>query len=371
MHRLRPGRIDGWSVRRRVRAVAWLLALLIVVAALPTAHSWLRATAFTAEVVLQLPAGPLSWATGEPSRQAFAWGGDGAGNGHLTLPDGDNERPAIILVLGADPAPADDERVLRLTGGLARIGFVVLLHESEDLNAAVVLPSEIPRLAGAFEALAAHPRVNEDEIGYVALSAGGSLAIVAASQPAIADRVAYVVALGPYYDAATLTASVVSYAFRGPEGIEEWEPAGIARRVVRNTLLAGLPEAERAAVEGGAAPQSAGGAAVAELLQRPPLARAEELVEALGPEQIAHLEAVSPRYALGGLRAPLFLLHDRADEFIPWTESEALAEAHEPASYHRLDLFAHVEPDPGNVEHMLRDGSRILRLVVRILEDSR
>ena len=68
-----------------------------------------------------------------------------AGRGQLTLPEGDNERPAIILVLGADPAPSDDERVLSLTGGLARIGFVVLLTESDDLNAAVVLPSENPR----------------------------------------------------------------------------------------------------------------------------------------------------------------------------------------------------------------------------------
>lgn len=371
MHRLHPGRIDGWSVRRRVRALAALIVLLTIVAAVPTAHSFLRATAFTADVVLQLPVRPLAWATHAPSVEYVEWGGERAGRGQLTLPEGDNERPAIILVLGADPAPADDERVLSLTGGLARIGFVVLLHESDDLNAAVVLPSEIPRLVGAFETLAAHPRVNEEEIGYVALSAGGSLAIVAASQPRIAERVAYVVALGPYYDAETLAASVTSYSFRGPEGIEEWEPAGIARRVVRNTLLAGLPEADRAAIEAGEATQSAGGAAVAELLRLPTLDRAEELIASLPPAQRAHLEAVSPRYAIDGLRAPLYLLHDRSDEFIPWTESETMAEAHAPDIYHRLDLFQHVEPDPGNVEHMLRDGWRILRLVVGILEDAR
>ncbi len=371
MHRLHPGRIDDWSVRRRVRAVAALLVLLAVVAALPTAHSYLRATAFSADVVLQLPVRPLAWATHAPTIEDFEWGGEGSGRGQLTLPAGDDQQPAIILVLGADPAPADDERVLSLTGGLARVGFAVLLTESDDLNAAVVLPSEIPRLAGAFEALAAHPRVRQDRVGYVALSAGGSLAIVAASQPQIADRVAYVVALGPYYDAASLAAAVTSYSFRGPDGVEDWEPAGIARRVVRNTLLAGLPEAERAAIEAGGTPQSAGGSAVAELLQRPSLARAEALLQALPPEQRAHLAAVSPRYAIDGLRAPFYLLHDRSDEFIPWTESGAMAEAREPDIYHRLDLFQHVEPDPGNVEHMLRDGWRIIRLVVRILEDSR
>ncbi len=371
MHRLHPRRIEGWSVRRRVRVVVWLLMLLTVVAAAPTAHSCLRATAFTADVVLQLPVRPLAWSTHAPSVEDIEWSGEVGGRGQLTLPEGDNERPAIILVLGADPAPSDDDRVLSLTGGLARIGFVVLLTESDDLNAAVVLPSEIPRLVGAFEALEQHPRVNKEQIGYVALSAGGSLAIVAAAQPEIADRVWYVVALGPYYDAETLAAAVTSYRFRGPEGIEEWEPAGIARRVVRNTLLAGLPEAERAAIEAGEAAQTAGGAAVAELLQLPTLDRAEELIASLPAAQRAHLEAVSPRYSSGGLRAPLYLLHDRSDEFIPWTESEALAEAYEPDSYHRLDLFQHVEPDPGNVEHMLRDGWRILRLIVGILEGAR
>ena len=86
MHRLHPGRIDGWSVRRRVRAVAVLLALLAVVAALPTAHSYLRATAFTADVVLQLPVRPLAWATHAPTVEDFEWGGEGSGRGQLTLP---------------------------------------------------------------------------------------------------------------------------------------------------------------------------------------------------------------------------------------------------------------------------------------------
>ncbi|MYI83125.1 MAG: hypothetical protein F4056_07495 [Chloroflexi bacterium] len=366
------GRLPPYLRRRRTIVLAVLLVLLLgFLWVRPTLHSYLRAGAFTADVVLQLPVRPLAWATHAPSIEDIAWSGEVEGRGQLTLPEGDNERPAIILVLGADPAPSDDERVLSLTGGLARIGFVVLLTESDDLNAAVVLPSEIPRLVGAFEALEAHPRVNEEEIGYVALSAGGSLAIVAASQPEIADRVAYIVALGPYYDAESLAASVTSYSFRGPEGIEEWEPAGIARRVVRNTLLAGLPEADRAAIEAGEATQSAGGPAVAELLQLPTLDRAEELIASLPQAQRAHLEAVSPRYAIDGLRAPLYLLHDRSDEFIPWTESEEMAEAHEPDIYHRLDLFQHVEPDPGNIEHMLRDGWRILRLVVGILEDAR
>ena len=363
-------RLDRWEVRQRVAAIAVAVALLAVLAAsLPTIHVLARASAFTSDAVFRLPVRPLTWVTGDPSTEALEWR-DG-GRGLLTLPAGSAVEPALILVLGADPAAPEDERVERLTDSLARIGFAVLLTRSDELDGSLVLPLEIPRLVGAFEALAAHPRVRADRIGYLGLSAGGSLAIVAAAQPEIASEVHLVVAIGPYYDASSLAAAVVSRSFRGPDGVEPWDVDRISRRVVRRTLLATLPEAERAAIAAGEAPSSEAGVAVAGLLERPTLEDAEALLAALGPEQRAVLEAVSPRQQIAGLRAPLYLLHDRNDEFIPWVESEALVADYEPASYHRLDLFEHVDPDPGNLRYVARDGWRLLRLFVRIIEDSR
>lgn len=343
--------MDAWAIRRRLRFLTMLVALMAVGAALPTAHDWLRATAFTADVVFRLPGRPITWFTGDTSTHTldYAEGGSGV----LTLPAGDGEAPGLIVVLGADPAEADDERVVRFTEGLARIGFAVLLSHSDELDGAVVLPVEIERLTAAFEALAAHPRVREDRVGYVGLSAGGSLTIVAAAQPEVAGHVAFVVAIGPYYDAASLAASVLSQSFRGPEGVEAWDPAGISERAVRNTLLASLDEPGRAALEA-----LAGGATIEE---------AEAFLDGLGPTPRANLDGVSPSRHIGGLRAPLYLLHDRADAFVPWVESEALAAAHEPALYHRLDLFDHVEPQPGNLRHAARDGWRMLRLLAHIL----
>ena len=165
--------MDAWTIRHRLRFLARIVALLVILAALPTAHDWLRATAFTADVVFRLPGRPITWFTGDPSTHTLDYAE--GGRGVLTLPAGDGEAPGLIVVLGADPAEADDERVVRFTEGLARIGFAVLLTHSDDLDAAVVLPVEIGRLTAAFEALAAHPRVRADRVGYVGLSAGGSL----------------------------------------------------------------------------------------------------------------------------------------------------------------------------------------------------
>lgn len=349
--RLHPRRADAWTIRRRVRALAWLVVLLTLVAALPAAHDWARAAAFTADAVFRVPGRPITWFTGDPATGTadYAPGGRGV----LTLPAGDGAAPGLIVVLGADPAAPDDERVVRFTDSLARIGFAVLLAQSEDLDAAVVLPVEIGRLTAAFEMLAAHPRVDGERVGYIGLSAGGSLAIVAASQPAIADRVGFVVAIGPYHDASSLAAAVLSGSFRGPDGVQAWDPARISERAVRNTLLAALDEPGRAAFEA-----LGEGATIAEV---------EAFLSGLGAAARASLEGVSPSDHVQGLRAPLYLLHDRADAFVPWVESEALAADHVPELYHRLDLFDHVEPAPGNLRHAARDGWRLLRLLARIL----
>jgi acetyl esterase/lipase len=232
-----------------------------------------------------------------------------------------------------------------------------------------VEPGEVDRLVAAFEAVEAHGNVNARHVGYVGLSAGGSLVAIAAARPAIAERVRFVLAIGPYYDAETLAADVVSETMQTPEGIEPWHPRSIARYVVRETLLSTLPDGERAAIEGERTPEGEQARAVAELLSGTSRERAEELLAGLEGTE-AHLQAVSPRYALGGLRAPLYLVHDVADEFIPWVESERLAEAHRPAVYHRTEIFEHVEPRIDSMGVVVRDGWRLFRLFTRVIRDS-
>lgn len=338
------------SIRSRVIAVAALVALLSVAAFAPHARSYARAVALFADAVVRLPVRPLTWVTDDPSSQPLAWAE--GGRGLLTLPGGEDPAPAIVLVLGADPAAPDDPRVERLTDSLARVGFAVLLTQSEELKAKRVLPVEPRRLVEAFEALGAHPRVDAKRVGFVGLSVGGSLAIVAASDPRIADRVGFVLAIGPYFDAVSLVSSTASERHRLPDGrIEPWAPHDTTVKVVRETMLA--IEIGSDLLDG----RFAGD-----------LVRAEGVIGSLPPASRAMLEAVSPRYAVAGLRAPLYLLHDRDDPFVPWTESEALAAAVEPAVYHRIDLFEHVEPQIGNVRVLLRDGWRFVRLFAAIFE---
>jgi dienelactone hydrolase len=305
--------------------------------------------AFTSDVTVE----QLQWADG--------------GHGVFTRPEGDGPHPAFIVVLGAEPADPDDPRVQRLTGGLARIGFATLLARSEPLIDGRVTPDEIPLLVGAFQAAESHPAVRADRVGFVGLSVGGSLLLVASADPAIADRVAFVLAMGAHYDGGRLAAEVLSSAYETPSGRVAWEPNETSVRVVRNTLLAALARDEAAAIESGGAAATEDGRVVAALLQRPSLDRALELLRELSVAAQGRLTAISPSAHMDGVRAPVYLLHDVSDPFIPWTHSEAIAASYAEEAYHRLEIFEHVEPRRDSIGVLLRDGWKLLGVFAEII----
>jgi len=358
---------DAWAVRTRARAIALLAGTLLLVALWPAIDAHARATAFFAHAVLRLPGAPLGWVTATPAEEAFAWPDGGVGV--LTLPGTAGPHPVLLVVLGAEPAAPDEPAVIALRDGLARIGLGTLIVRSHPLIDGEVTPDEVPLIVGGFEALERDPRVRAGRVGMLGLSTGGSLVLVAAAQPRIADRVRLVFAMGAYHEAERLVAEVVAGRTRTSSGaVEPWTPDPTAVRVVRATLLAALTPPERAAVAQGGDLPTADARIAGELIAGASLDRAEALVAALGPDVHARMAAISPDAHLTGLRAPLFLLHDRADAFIPVAHTESLARATTPRAAELVDLFEHVEPKPANVRLLLRDGWRVLHLIAAVIE---
>ncbi len=84
------------------------------------------------------------------------------------------------------------------------------------------------------------------------------------------------------------------------------------------------------------------------------------------------LTALSPSMVVGELKTPIFLLHDRNDEFVPFTQSRAfdallsaLGKRHEFAEF---GIFAHVEVKSGlGIGALVDDGSRLFRIIVGLL----
>lgn len=352
-------RMDGWSVPRRALAAAALAALLGASAATwHAAEPWARSGVLFTDGVLRLSPRPLEWVTSDPVQVEIAWGEPGtpaAARGVLTLPGGAGPHPAVVLALGAEAAAPDDPRVARLTDALSRLGIGALHPLSPPLASGLVEPPELERLVGAWRALGHHARVRPDRVGFVGLSVGGALSMIAAADARIADDVWFVFAVGPYSHAGLLAAETASGVFAADDGRHEWEPRAITRRVLLRSLTSVVGDEERAA-----ALLAPGGydEATTRLAEADP-ALAEWIV-ALSP--IAHLD---------GLAAPLYLLHDREDRFVPWSHSEQIAAVRPPEVYHETDIFEHVDPQPDSVGPLVTDGWRLWRLFARIFGEAR
>ena len=208
----------------------------------------LRGAAFFLEAWLQSPVRPLTWVAPPPVRRECPI--PGSRSGLLTLPGRGRNHPALVFSTGVRATEPLHKRVIRrTTDAFARIGVATLHLQSRHLDEGRVLPQEVTAHVGAFETLRDDPSINRERIGFVGLSATGSIAIAAAADERIRDDVWIVLALGTYFDAASLVAAVTSRHCRTSHGLSAWEPERLSEEVVRETVLSALDADDRVALE--------------------------------------------------------------------------------------------------------------------------
>lgn len=357
---------DQWTIPQRAAAASALVAMLLALAILLSLlNPWLRAAALFSDIML-MEAGvrPLTWVTQEPQREWIEWGE--GGRGQFVLPAGVEDAPALVLTLGARPAAPSDPRVMQITDALARIGFVVLLPQSEDLGRGVVAPRAVDQLVRTVVVADEHPRTRAGSTLLVGLSVGGSLSLIAATDERLEGRLAGVLAFGAYYDAGNLLAAAAAERVSQPGGgTRPWGPDATTDKVLAETLHALPVESEQTA------------RAIEELLggiagqQRVSLEAAEAAVTRIQETHGEWLQAISPRGQLEAIEAPWFVIHDYGDELIPYEESERMALEHEPELFLRIDIFEHVTPDLTDLGPLVGDGAALIDAFARLIELSR
>ncbi len=362
----------GSSMRR-----AWPLAIALIILLLAgialSSNKYGRAAVtsffFLPDLMTDLPVRPVTWVTAEPIKERITLT---YGSYHMPAdvyrPADGGRHGAMILSPGAPPLEPDDSRLIRLAGDVARAGLVMLVPYSPDLEEEVILPREVDALVAAFEYLERQPYVKPDKIGYIGVSVGAPLALLAAADERINDDVGYVVSFGGYYDTldllASITTDVISY-----DGHEEtWDPRWHSVKVMSKQVIERLDEAEdreiltRIFVErepeeaDDVARLSSDGRAAYDLLKNSDPSRVEGLLDRLPPEALESLRSLSLAGHLEGLRAETFILHDRADRYIPYVESRRLRDALEGQvhlHYTEVNIFEHVEPTAHRAAHTL------------------
>lgn len=360
---------------RRLRRIGLVLLVLVVVAV-----AW-EPTRVAIQTAVMLPnlldAGPkpLNLFSEDPVRSSLPYrasedGGD-PDLAELWLPawaSADQPAGAMLLVFGVNNLGRNHPAIERVADGLARTGVVVLVPDSRTLLEGGLEVGEIDGVVRAFQLLAARPEVDRERIGIFGFSVGGSLALLAARDQRIAERVRWVNPFGAFADAATYMASVAAHAYVGPDGEPvPWQPTDLAREVFLRFVLAQVPEdADRRALErqfgpailagerpdpdpGLRASLDDAGRTVHDLFTATDLDAARDAIEALPARSRAFIDAISPARHLDGLSADVHLMHETEDHHVPFVESRALASALEPLGVLRehteFRLFDHVQPD--------------------------
>jgi pimeloyl-ACP methyl ester carboxylesterase len=341
-----------------VPVVAALLVLLCLTHPVRVA---ILALAVLPSTIGSLPVDPLVHLTPRPDREPFGFPYPaGTVEGDIYSPGSAGRHGAIILSLGARPVDRDEPILVRFAEGLSRTGLVVMIPVASGLASGRIQAAEVDALVQEVDLLRARADVDPARIGVIGFSVGGSVAIQAAADPRLDGKLVFVNAFGSYFDTTDFLRAIStrSLAYAGVD--ERWEPDPLVLWVVARQMVDTMPDPRDRDVldrlylqsdptaRDDVGTMSPAGRAALGLLDGLPPAETEAAIAALPAETRARLDAISPSRVIEQIRVPLFLMHDRADHVVPYTESRRMAARTPPAMlkrYAEFALFDHVTPN--------------------------
>jgi len=294
-------------------------------------------------------------------------------------PSGLGPRPAMILLLGVNPLPRNDEQVTTLAEGIARTGVVTVVAESQALLNGRIDFEEIDNLVALFQYLEKDPDVDSRRIGLSGFCIGAVLELLAAADERIADRVSYVNAFSVYASTLDVVRAITTSTQPGANGPEPWTPDQLTRTVFVRHLIGLVPSEReqrlltRAIVE--RTPLSSpeielltpAGKALLDLLSAPDAEQVERELARLPESVLNPLNRLSPATTAQRLRAHIFLMHDVHDSYLPVAGARKLAALLPAAAqpeYTEFELFSHVVP--GEVESPMRFVGELIKLLIHV-----
>ena len=346
-------------------SVVTLALITLFIVATPQGRTGFNTVLFVLQV-LDLPIQPQSWFSAEPVRHHVQFGSDDYA--HMAevyrVPKG-KPRAAVLLSVGATPHGLDDPPAVMLGNALARAGYITMLHWSPPMGLqSNIDPSDPDRLVQAFKHLERLEYVDPERVGIGGFCVGASLALVAAADPAIRDRVGFVNAFGPFYDVESLLLQAVSRTVEYDGESIPWQPDPHTLRVLAAELIEHLDNPADVQImtrhyldQQPPTPVdpdtlSPSGRTAARLLDGVQPHEAKVLYETLPPAFHENLARISPSTYIGDLRARLLIMHDRHDQYVPAAESRRLIEATRDqvdVRYTEFIGFDHLLPDEDGV----------------------
>lgn len=335
------------SLRRATLVVAAALALagcgtLRQVACLPGGD----ATLMMDDLMAGASASKLKNTTEAPRRTTVAYTiADRARAGDLYQSGAPSA--AIVLVPGASTSGKDDPRLVAFAEALARMRFTVLVPDIPNVRQLRVKPDDAAPIADAVAHLAGRADLApQGRIGVGAFSYALGPGVIAALDPAVRDKVRFVLGVGGYYDlVATIKYFMTGYYQEAGGPRQYLQPNWYGKWVFVHSNVDRFADAEDRATltEMANLKVKDAGADVAALAAKLRSDEAKALYAMLNetdPDKIPGYLAAFPadmradldrldlsKRDLKQLKARVLLFHGYDDNLVPYTESLAFAQA--------------------------------------------
>jgi acetyl esterase/lipase len=264
----------------------------------------------------------------------------------VVRPPGEAPLPTFVFFTGAHPLRRREPLVRQVTHGLARIGYQVFLPELPGLGEGEISTRTLEAAVTIARAVAKRPGVAGGRVTLLGASAGASLALLAAADPELVDRVSLVVAVAPFADLEKMVCLATAGVYEDAAGrFEPYAADDLLRRVITRSLIALLPEPDRDLLRADlgrledddpaeldrlrnrASALTREGRPLLELLHNTDATRFRDLCAELPAEVTEMLRQLSPIHAAPHVRAPVEIVVPPRDVYFPPGETTALAKA--------------------------------------------
>ena len=292
------------------------------------------------------------------------------------------DAPGLVLVPGIHYLGMNEPRLMAFARSLAGCGLRVLTPELPDSRDYRIDPGDVEAIGDSVQWL---KQITDRRVGLMALSFSGGLALMAAAKPPYSNDVSFVFAVGAHDNLFRVATFYVTGADPLPDGdIERETPNNYGPWIIEYEHLEDFTKAEDTA--------AVRATFRARLYNDPTLekqlaARLTSTQKAEYASLLAHrdmplfqsnkkhaaeMAAVSPHGHLAGLHVPVYLLHGRGDNLIPFAEAEWLAEDLPHGTLKEMlisPLIVHVGTT--NKQPNWRDKWRLLHLLAQVMEHAK
>jgi dienelactone hydrolase len=342
-------RAKGWRGRagEALRTLALVLTLAAIVVGV-VHRSWIVAQVRVVVVLSTAESTPvLSWVVGLLTKKPHVEETVIAeAPTTLVRPGGSGPWRALVFVNGATARGRHHPDVQRLARGLGRAGYLVFVPDLPGLREGEITDRTVAAAIAVAVSAAARRDVRGGRVGFFGVSVGTTVALLAAEDPQLGDRVSVVAGLAPYTDLANVIRLATTATYPANGHVIAYRTPPFLTLVVARSVVAGLPEKRDrqllAARLAGAdehtddplAPLrtletqllSPAGRAVVRLLLNSDPKGFEQLYAALPASMREGVRRLSPLAAAERLRAPIEIATAPRDKYFPVAESEALAQ---------------------------------------------